>query len=103
MTDEARETVAVVLMKSEEADATLAVLRRDCPQVRISDHGTFWMLKAEDEIAVDLEQVATELGRPLSLAQWLVIMTSYVGRVETEQNSFLVTAKMSQLEPDGLS
>ncbi len=40
MTDEARETVAVVLMKSEEADATLAVLRRDCPQVRISDNGT---------------------------------------------------------------
>jgi hypothetical protein len=102
MTDEARETVAVVLMKSEEADATLAVLRRDSPRVQISDHGTFWMLKAEDEIAVDLEQVATELGRPLSLAQWLVIMTSYVGRVETEQNSFLVTAKMSQLEPDGL-
>ena len=60
MTDEARETVAVVLMKSEEADATLAVLRRDCPQVRISDHGTFWMLKAEDEIAVDLGQVATD-------------------------------------------
>lgn len=100
MTDEARETVAVVLMKSEEADATLAVLRRDCPQVRISDQGTFWMLKAEDEIAVDLKQVATQLGRPLSLAQWLVIMTSYVGRVETEQNSFLVTAKMSQLEPN---
>lgn len=103
MTDEARETVALVLMKSEEADATLAVLRRDLPQIQISDHGTYWMLQADKEISIDLGQVAIELGRPLSLMQWMVIMTSYVGRVETAQDSFLVTSKMSQMEPEGLS
>lgn len=97
----ARTTVVLVLMKGhEEADATVDVLRRNNPKMRIKDQGTYWHLEAEDEIVVDLELVSKEIGRELSLAQWLVIMSSYVGRVHTEPDSFTVTSRLIEIEPE---
>lgn len=90
--------VVLVLMKSPEADATLDVLRTDHPDVEIADHDTYWQLRHPSEIRVDLNRVGDELGEPISLSEWLVIMSSFVGRVETEPDSFRVTTDMLQLE-----
>src|SRR5262245_7020533 len=101
----ARTTVVLVLMKGHEeadaeADATVDVLRRNNPEIKIKDQGTYWHLEAEDEIVVDLELVSKEIGRELSLAQWLVIMSSYVGRIHTEPDSFMVTSRLVEIEPE---
>ena len=100
MATNASDTVVLVLMKTEEADATVTVIQRDEPSITVRDHGTYWQLTAEGEIPIDLNRVGEELGRELSLSQWLVSMSSYVGRVETEQASFRVTSKMADLEPE---
>jgi len=92
-------SVVVVLMKSDEADATISVIECDQPDAKIEDHGTFWQIGAQDEIVVDLARVSEELGREIDLGQWLTIMTTYVGRVETEQGVFRITSKMLELEP----
>ena len=89
--------VVLVLMKSPEADATLDVMRDDHPQIQIEDAGTYWKLEHPREILVDLGRVADELGEEISLSEWLVIMSSFVGRVETEPDSFRVTSEMLQL------
>lgn len=96
MTD-AVSKVVMVLMKSPEADATLDVMREDHPQVAIQDAGPYWQLEHPNEIRVDLTRVGEELGEEIELSQWLVIMSSFVGRVETEPDSFLVTSDMLQL------
>ena len=90
--------VALVLQKSDEADATLDVLEADYPDVNIDDQGTYWLIRAQDEIRVDMERVSQELGRPLTLSMWLVIMTSFVGRAQPGEDYFLVTSKMIDLE-----
>lgn len=90
--------VALVLQKSEEADATIDVLEADFPDVHIDDQGTYWLVRADDEIRVDMERVSQELGRPLALSMWLVIMTSFVGRAAPGADYFLVTSKMVDLE-----
>jgi hypothetical protein len=94
---EAISKVVVVLMKSPEADATLDVLREDHPQVEIHDGGPYWQLQHPKEIHVDLLRVGEELGEEIALSEWLVIMSSFVGRVETEPDSFRVTSEMLQL------
>ena len=90
--------VVVVLMKSPEADATLDVLREDHPDVQIQDHDTYWQLVHDKEILVDLERVGEELGDSISLSEWLVVMSSFVGRVETDPSSFRVTTELLQLD-----
>lgn len=91
--------VALVLMKSEEADATLDVLRAEQPDAKIVDQGTYWMVTAPREIVVEMSKVAEELGRPIDLSGWLVVMSSFVGRAETEPDSFRVTSEMLQMSP----
>lgn len=90
--------VALVLMKSEEADATIDVMEADCPAVAIRDHGTYWLLEAADEIRVPMERVGEELGRSIALSQWLVVMTSFVGRAAPGSDYFRVTSEMLDLE-----
>lgn len=94
--------VALVLMKSEEADATLDVLEASASPVTITDHGTYWKVEADDEIRVDMENVSQELGRPISLSQWLVVMSSFVGRAMPGADYFRVSSHMAELEPDTL-
>ncbi len=92
--------VVLVLMKSPETEATLDVLREDHPDIVIEDRQTYWYLAHDKEIRIDLERVGEELGEPIELSEWLVIMSSFVGRVETEPSSFLVTTAMLQLGDD---
>lgn len=91
---------AIVLMKSEEADATISVLEVDFPDVKIEDHDTYWYLEAPDEIYIDIDSVGEELGRELTLSQWLVIMSTFVGRAAPGDTYFRVTSKMLDLEAD---
>ena len=95
---EAVSKVVLVLMKSPEADATLDVLRADHPEVAIDDAGPYWQLQHSKEILIDLARVGEELGEEISLSEWLVVMSSFVGRVETEPYFFRVTSEMLQLE-----
>ena len=93
--------VAIVLMKSEEADATIDALEHDRPEVEVSDHGTYWHIAAPNEIVVPMERVSQELGRPIELSQWLVVMSSFVGRAAPGADFFRVTSKMVDLESEG--
>lgn len=92
--------VVLVMMKSPESDATLDVLREDQPDVEIDEHATYWKLTHEKEIVVDLNRVGEELGEDISLSEWLVVMSTFVGRVETEPDRFRVTTEMLQLGDD---
>ena len=98
MTTHANSRVVLVLMKSPEADATLKVLREDQPQLSIQDRGPYWHISGDGEIVVDLRRVGDELGDPLTLSQWLVVMSTFVGRVETEPDYFRLTSKMLEFE-----
>jgi hypothetical protein len=89
--------VALVMMKSEEADATIDVLELDQPEVKVVDHGTYWYLEHPTEIYVDMERVSEEMGKGVSLSQWLVVMTTFVGRAAPDENSFRVTSEMLEL------
>jgi hypothetical protein len=91
-----RTDVSLILMQgSPEAQATLDVLEREDPELDVADHGTFWKITSnKGHIEVDMHRVSEELGIEISLPQWLVIMSSYVGRVQTEPGKFTLTSDM---------
>ncbi len=95
---EARETVGLVLMGSEEADVTVEMLREEQPQLRISKTNCYWMIEGEGKIEVDVNEIGERLGRDLDMATFLVVMTSYYGRVQVTDHIFGVYAEMLQME-----
>jgi hypothetical protein len=98
MTTHGGRKVAIVLMKSDEADATIDVLQRERPDIEVTDKGTYWHIAADDEIVVSMDKVGQELGRSIELSQWLVVMSTFVGRAAPGEDFFRVTSKMVELE-----
>jgi len=76
MSSQAVEKSALILMKSDEADATIDVLERDLPGVEVTDTERT-AISRRREIVVSMDKVGQELGRPIELSQWLVIMSSF--------------------------
>ena len=97
-TKDGRRTIGVVLMKSEEAEATLDYVREVCPQIRVQDRSTFYLLETEGTIRIPLAEVEQYLGKPLTMPQFLVVMSTYYGRANIEDDAFVVTSDMSQLD-----
>jgi hypothetical protein len=99
MTDRAagRETVGMSLMKSEEAEATIAYLADHFPDARIDDRGTFYRIEAERCLAVDVRKVSEYLGRDLLLRTFLVTVSTYFGRAQVEDDVFMISSEMLQL------
>jgi len=94
----ARNTVGLVLMGSEEADVAVEMLREEQPNLRISKTNCYWMIEGEEKIEVDVNAVGERLGRDLDMPAFLVVMTSYYGRVQIRENMFGVYSEMLQLE-----
>lgn len=85
---------ALVLMKSREADATIEALASTASgAVVVRDGGPYWKLSSDGDIHIDMDAVGLELGESISLNRWLVIMSSFVGRVITDERSFTLTSR----------
>jgi len=95
---EARDTVGLVLMGSEEADVAVEMLREEHPNLRITKTNCYWMIEGEGKIEVDVAAVGERLGRDLDVPTFLVVMSSYYGRAQVTENTFGVYAEMLQLE-----
>lgn len=91
--------VAIALMRSDIADATIDALATDQPDAVVTDHGTYVLIEAFDELRIDMERVGQELGAPISLGQWLVIMSTFVGRAAPGADYMRVTSQMIDLAP----
>ena len=95
---EARDTVGLVLMGSEEADVAVEMLREEHPNLRITKTNCYWMIEGEGKIEVDVTAVGERLGRDLDVPAFLVVMSSYYGRAQVTENTFGVYAEMLQLD-----
>jgi hypothetical protein len=95
---EARNTVGIILMGSEEADVAVAMLREERPDLRISKTNCYYMIEGEDKIEIDVRAVGERLGKDLDVPSFLVIMSSYYGRAQVDEHTFGVYAEMLQLE-----
>ncbi len=95
---EARNTVGMVLMGSEEAAVAVEMLQEERPDLRITKTNCYYMIEGEGKIEIDVNEVGERLGRALDVPSFLVIMSSYYGRAQVDEHKFGVYAEMLQLE-----
>ncbi len=94
--------VAVALMQSDIANATVDALTADYPEVVVIEHGTYVLLEADDELRIEMSRVGEELGAPITLGQWLVIMVTFVGRAAPGGDYMRVTSQMIDIASDAV-
>jgi propane monooxygenase coupling protein len=80
MTD-VRETIGISLMGSEETHAALELVRAEMPDAKITDNDCFYKIERERLIELDMAKLGELLGRPITVPEFLVNMSSYYGRI----------------------
>ena len=97
------ETVGICLMKSDEADATITHLLDRSPDIRVEDHVTYFRVMNEQDIRIDLREVAAYLGRDLQMASFLVTLSAYFGQIDVDDTVLVISPVSPNGEPDGAS
>jgi methane monooxygenase regulatory protein B len=96
-------TVVLVLMKSDEIDAIVEELilgagAKENPTITVEDRGGFWWIKADGKIEVDTEAASELLGKTYSIYDFLVNVSSTIGRAYTFGNTFTITSELMGLD-----
>ncbi|ABL79392.1 MULTISPECIES: MmoB/DmpM family protein [unclassified Nocardioides] len=76
-----RDTVGISLIGSAETAETVAMVEEEIPDAKITDNDCFYKIEREGLLRFDMENLSERLGRPYSVHDFLVNMTSYYGRI----------------------
>lgn len=90
-------SIRVMLTKSAETEAMLAVLRDSTPSATFTDKGTYWQVETRGELRLDAEDVSDQLGRALTVEDLLVNFATYAGRAEIDGDEIRVTSEFLQI------
>ena len=96
-------TVVLVLMKSDEIDAIVEEIilgpgKKENPSITVEDRTGFWWIKADGQIQVDTDAAAAMLGKTYSVYDFLVNVSSTIGRAYTHGNTFTITSELMGLD-----
>jgi hypothetical protein len=96
-------TVVLVLMKSDEIDAIVEEIilgpgKKENPTITVEDRTGFWWIKADGKIEVDTEAASELLGKTYSIYDFLVNVSSTIGRAYTLGNTFTITSELMGLD-----
>jgi hypothetical protein len=95
--------VVLVLMKSDEIDAVVEEIilkdgKQKNPSIVVEDKAGFWWIKADGAIEIDAAEAAQMLGKPFSVYDLLVNVSSTVGRAYTLGTKFTITSELMGLD-----
>lgn len=95
--------VVLVLMKSDEIDLVVEEIimgdqKKLNPTITLEDRVAFWWIKAKDKIEVDLDLASKLLGKDYNVFDFLVNVSSTVGRAFTLGNKFTITSELVGIE-----
>lgn len=95
--------VVLVLMKTEEMEVVIEeiILGEQLainPSIIVEDHASYYWIKALGKIEIDVDQVAEIMGRQYNVYDFLVNVSSSVGRSFINGNVFTVTTELVGLD-----
>ena len=95
----ARDMVSFMLMGGEEGEAAASLLEESgTPGLSVRNNGCYFTIEAPRRLEIDLDELGERVGRPIDISAFLVVMASFVGRIEIEGNRIAVCAEMIDLE-----
>jgi methane monooxygenase regulatory protein B len=97
------DTVVLVLKKSDEIntyidEVLLTDYKKVNPTVTVEDRSGYWWIKANGKIEVDCDELSDLLGRTFSVYDFLVDVSSTIGRAYTLGNKFTITSELMGLD-----
>lgn len=103
--DTVKETrrVVVVLMKCEEIETVVEWLEErygDDPGFEVGDHGPYYRIDCVEGLEVDLDQIEPLIGHPYNVFDFLVNVSTAVGRTMTVGNRFVLTTSLLGLDEE---
>jgi hypothetical protein len=87
--------VGVKLMAGEEAEAVAAVIARTYPEAEIEHHPSYISIERPHQLAFDIPLISEELGRPYDAPTFLVILSSYNGRINVEDERITISTELA--------
>jgi len=97
------DTVVLVLKKSDEINTfideiLLTDLKKVNPTINVEDRAGYWWIKANGKIDVDCDEISELLGRSFNVYDFLVDVSSTIGRAYTLGNTFTITSELMGLD-----
>lgn len=89
--------VVLALTKADEIEATVEWLTEryaEDPSFRIEDCGTFYRIDCLEGFEIDADEIAELLGRPFSVYDLLVNVSTTIGRAYVNGNVFAITTDL---------
>ena len=87
--------VSAKLMAGEEANAIADAVLAANPNARVENHGSYLAVGAEKELVFEMERIAEELGRPYDVPTFLVVLSSYTGQVDVQDERVVIKEAMA--------
>ena len=74
--------VGASLIGSDETETAIELLRRDYPDVEVSDRGAYYKVERRGSLTIDMAALGELLGRDIDVHEFLVQLSSYYGRIQ---------------------
>ena len=76
-----RDTVGISLMGSEETRAALELVAAEMPDAKVTDNDCYYKIERDVLLEFDMHKLGELLGRPITVPEFLVNMSTYYGRI----------------------
>jgi hypothetical protein len=85
--------VSLKLMAGHEAEVVASVLAASYPNAVIEHFPAYISVESQETLRLQIPQVAEVLGDDYDVTRFLVILSSYVGTINVDDNSVVLTAQ----------
>jgi MmoB/DmpM family len=92
--------VVIAMMKTEEIEYIVEEILAKREDVYIEDRGVYYYVEGDKQIEIDFDKVEEGLGRSYTVYDFLVNLSTTVGRAMTLGNRFVITTKLAGIEID---
>ena len=89
MSEETYDYVGIVMAKSAEGDAVVAVLGEQ-EGVEVIESPSFWDIRAKDRLVIDLDSVSEELGEDVDAYEIQHEMSTHYGRLVATDDALML-------------
>lgn len=95
--------VVLCLMRSEEIDIVIEHLQEkyaDDPTFQVENAGTFWRIDCENGFEIDCDEIEPWIGHRYNVFDFMVNVTTTIGRAYNDGNKFVMTTELMGLEKE---
>lgn len=86
--------VGIKVIGGEEAEAVAEVVAAAYPGAEIEHYPAYISIEVPNRLVLDLPQISEQLGRPYDVPAFLVILSSYNGRISVEDERITIATEL---------